>query len=284
VAIAANQVARVSFEVTCTFNPESRIVFLWRKDASTFDICSVRPDGTDFQELTQGENHGHPTWSPDGTRIAYTSADARIWVMNFDGTEKRIMFDEVSTAPAWSPDGTKIAYTGLVAPNNLIIVRNVDGTNRTILTPSPGQYLWPAWSHDGQRIAFCEDRDVLTVMDADGSDPVALTDGGCSGPPSWSPADQEIVFSSTGPNPEAALQIWGVAADGSELSRLTHHALGCGGPHYLPDGSAIMFHCFQSSDTESVSRIWTMGVDGTDEQLFAPMPWAGAREARWWED
>ncbi len=60
------------------------------------DIVLIATDGSTIGELTAGESsiwNEHPTWSPDGTRIAYHSLDANslknsIWVFNADGSGK----------------------------------------------------------------------------------------------------------------------------------------------------------------------------------------------------
>ena len=57
----------------------------------------------------------HPRFSPDGTRIAFTSdrgGGDNIWVMNADGSDKRQVTKEdfrLLNQPAWSPDGRFIA-------------------------------------------------------------------------------------------------------------------------------------------------------------------------------
>lgn len=50
------------------------------------------------------------SWSPDGRRIAFTSTDGKIMVVNKDGSNLEQVCDDKGTVPSWSPDGTVIAY------------------------------------------------------------------------------------------------------------------------------------------------------------------------------
>jgi TolB protein len=82
--------------------------------------------------------------------------------------------------PTWSPDGTQIAFASLRDGNAEIYVVNADGSRLTNLTQHGGQDFCPAWSPDGRWIAFVSRRDgnrEIYVMRADGSAQTRLTDG-----------------------------------------------------------------------------------------------------------
>ena len=81
--------------------------------------------------------------------------------------------------PSWSPDGSRIAFTSYRDGNWDIYVMDADGSNQQRLTDNPAVDRMPSWSADGSRIAFVSGRDGnwdIYVMDADGSNQQRLTD------------------------------------------------------------------------------------------------------------
>ena len=76
---------------------------------------------------------------------------------------------------------------------------DVDGSRERRVTDSPGLDGFPAWSPDGERIAFTSDRDGgtrdLYAMDADGSRQTRLTNmPEDEAGPAWSPDGEQIAF------------------------------------------------------------------------------------------
>ncbi|KAK1640594.1 hypothetical protein BDP81DRAFT_469333 [Colletotrichum phormii] len=100
-----------------------RIVFTRKTSATNFDVCMIRPDGTDLQTLTSnGANDAHAVWSADG-RILYSSGmygfrdEAAIYdqtfqpygqilVMDADGSNKRTLTDSLweDSMPLYVPN------------------------------------------------------------------------------------------------------------------------------------------------------------------------------------
>ena len=193
------------------------------------EIWVVAADGTGATQLTATPDVAEfdPTWSPDGQRIAYSvltnfdncnRGDIDLWVMNADGTgqtqitsggEPGSMSND--TEPAWSPNADRIAFTSdreNANGNHFEEIYTIasDGSGLSKLTaPEAGDVQGnekPAWSPDGQHIAFRHISFVhsnweIWVMGADGSDkvPVTRTDGAEQDfDPEWSPDGQRIVF------------------------------------------------------------------------------------------
>jgi Tol biopolymer transport system component len=131
------------------------------------DIAAIRTDGTGFRNLTRtpDANEWGPVWSPDGTRIAYSSDEdgvPQIYVMDADGSNRRRLSDGWGEYPSWSPDGTRIAFAASMGgttpfgdPDYDVLVMDADGSDAINLTNSPGSNEgYPTWSPDGEWIAF----------------------------------------------------------------------------------------------------------------------------------
>ncbi len=168
------------------------------------DATLKKPDqATAIRLTTNPAVDFDPTWSPDGTRIAFRSqrdGNDEIYIMNANGTcQTNLTRDPRDDwSPAWSPDGKRIAYAHFFAGNSFtdIVVINGDGSGFQRLTNASGEY--PVWSPDGTQIAFASARDgnyEIYVMNADGTNQTRLTnDPAYDMSPAWSPDGKRIAF------------------------------------------------------------------------------------------
>ena len=154
-------------DLAFSWSPDGeRIAFLHAADdTADADIFTMAADGSDVRRLTDEPGvDAFPTYSPDGTEIAFQSDRAGkvdVYVMDGDGSNvvRLTDFDDDQRddyVPTWSPDGERIAFVrGQVPPGGLgeLWVINADGSNGHVLLDQP-LIDFPAWSPDGTRIAF----------------------------------------------------------------------------------------------------------------------------------
>ena len=169
-----------------------------------------QPDGSGMKPLLELPDYtmqGSPTWSQDGTLIAFdawrpklgeTSNDSKIIVVNADGTNPRVLGD--GAMPSFSPRHNRITYSRYT-PNYGVWVMSSEGPEKElVLLDEEG---WGAdWSPDGKQIAytvFAEPAN-LVVFDLVEGEKVKLFEEGKSPYSSffwnfaWSPDGRHIAF------------------------------------------------------------------------------------------
>jgi TolB protein len=171
-----------------------------------------------------------PAWSPDGAQIMFSSSmqgNPELYVTDTNGGRpKRLTFaNGASTSPAWNPKtGQTVAFVSDRGGIPKLYLMNADGTNVIELDlPDKGYLIDPAWSPNGQLLAFSWRRPDgnydIYVMDPASLQIVEITrDAGRNERPSWAPDGRHIVFESTR---AGARQIWVMLADGTQPRQLT---------------------------------------------------------------
>jgi len=227
-----------------------RIVFQSDADGRS-QIYGLTRNGV--RKLTDGAwSHEYPRWSPDGARIAFTAnphGNYDIFVMNADGSgvEPVVETPADETEPAWLPDGTALAF---VRGDVLWTIDLATKAERRAVPGFDRGHGLADYAPAGGLIAFTAKRligwDVFILDPARGT-PVALTDGGRSCRPRFSPDGKTIAYVST--IADGRGDIWLMAPDGSGRRRLTERSETVDYfPAWSPDGKEIVF-C--SSDQHS---------------------------------
>jgi len=201
-----------------------------------------------------------PAISPDGQRVVFHRPGSGLFTVSTDGVggEVQITTNPNDSDPSWSPDGSKIAFDRTNQDIWIVPVNAAGPTGPAInLTNDAFVDNSPTWSPDGLRLAY--DRYIVggstdvIVMDADGTDPVNISNDPLSTSeeysPDWSPDGTRLVMTSNR-TPAASSNLYTAAPDGSGFASITvvggmSNALE---PRYSPDGGRLAY--YRNSDLE----------------------------------
>jgi uncharacterized repeat protein (TIGR01451 family) len=144
-----------------------------------------------------------PSWSPDGSGIAFAKGDDIYVIPATGGTPVQVTTDPgVDTHPSWSPDGTQIAFLSNRSGNNDVWVIPAGGGTAVQVTADPANDGAPDWSPDGSTLSFQSNRtgtnEIWLVPAAGGTATRVTTLAGNNVQPDWAPNGHEIVFARDG--------------------------------------------------------------------------------------
>jgi TolB protein len=210
VDVATGQSRRIAYcgqEITgCTlaWSPDGSQIAVAR---GTSQLELIDPVTEEVTRLEAPSGTVQPTWSPDGTRIAFQAIEgygtgdqlARLYVINRDGSDLTLLIEMEADDPSWSPDGSTIAYFRSTPVTDDVygeyvghlMLLELDGSDpRELMEVGPYANFAPrlTWSPDGASLAMhvpVGGDFGLHIVNADGTDFHRVADGG--GSPAWRP-------------------------------------------------------------------------------------------------
>jgi Tol biopolymer transport system component len=216
------------------WSPDGLRIAFSQLGGDTPGIYVMEADGSNpIRRTNSGRS---PAWSPDGASQAFVCTERQdgLCLVEVDGVADPVLVWPPTPAPrtlfpAWTPDGSRISFSSDynfydiffdifdVAPDGSELAVRTAGIHR----PFVDEFYQPAWSPDGQRIAFVAcvwafsscSSSIVSVMRADGTGLEWLATATGLARPTWAPDGQMIAFASGD-----AIE-W-IRADGSERGRI----------------------------------------------------------------
>jgi Tol biopolymer transport system component/DNA-binding winged helix-turn-helix (wHTH) protein len=210
---------------------------------------SFSPDGNQVAFVIEGEN-GQP-----GIYTAIVGGEKAL----------RLTSNPGDSSPTWSSDGTRVAFTRYSPDNHslsIMVVPALGGSERKLYTfpyRPPDSTEWINWSPGGDFLAFEENRRVQLLSAADYSTQPLTSppDGSFDYAPTFSPNGKKVAFVRGTAGGDDDLFV--VSIGGGEPKRLTFDRSTIYGPSaWTPDGYEIVF----SSSRRGLHNLWSIPVSG----------------------
>jgi len=248
-----------------------------QSDLMIMDLATRR-----VRELTTGSfNVSSPTWSPDGSKIAFISdrsGTSQIHMMWLD-TRETIQLTNLDRAPGgirWSPDGSRISFTMFIPDTGSPLTIKMPSFPRGANLAAPAVVEdRSAWESDG-RGYNPKGATQIFIVDAElGGTPRQITSGDQShSNPQWSPDGSKLYFSGDlipeeGYEPSNS-EVHVIDLATLEITTLTDRLGPDNGPLPSPDGRLIAYTGYDENDNYSnLSSLYLMGSDGSNARLLA---------------
>jgi len=199
-----------------------------------------------------------PTWSPDGSKIAFVSNamdGQQIWVINLDGTGLRRISSgmEGGLRPTWDRDGGHIHFDHYDDAGNSRIWRmETDGSNAYLVSSAKYDEVSCCISPDGTKMLVDNERGIQVYSIGGVPESYFATPGE---DPDYAPDGTKAVFIRNG-------NVWKRNIDKTGLAQLTTGDYFETTPRWSPDGTKIIFA--SNRPDKGNRRIWVMAANCTN--------------------
>jgi TolB protein len=203
--LAAHRIADFIYEKV-TGQPgafSTRLAYV-TKSGARYTLWVADSDGENPQAaLTSPEPIISPSWSPNGSQLAYVSFESRkpvVYVHEVANGRRRLVanFRGSNSAPAWSPDGQRLAVTLTRDGRSQLYTISASGGEPTRIMQSAGIDTEPAFSSDGSYIYFVSDRggspQVYRVLSMGGGAQRVTFQGNYNISPAISPDGTKLAY------------------------------------------------------------------------------------------
>ncbi len=197
-------------------------------------------------------------------RAPATNVFSDIYLLQTDGSLRRLTQGGIDNMPTWSPNGRQIAFQRAHRSKATLLVADADGGGQRLRPDSVSGTV--DWSPDGREILFADDGKISVTRVFESGRRVLLDPAPARAEnPRWSPNGSQIVFA-LGTEVQGA-DVFVMNADGSSRRRLTRLSPNAGFPSSLawsPDGRRIAFLLPGS--------LQVVNADGSGEKVLTRFP------------
>ncbi len=249
----------------------TRVVFS-RSTGDGSDLYAVDYDGEGLLRLTANrELNLCPSWSPDGSEIAFTSYrnhQQGLFILDTSNGKVRAVTAQegLNFGADWHPDGKELLVSMSRGGNPEIYRISPTGKIIKRLTVAKSIEISPSWAPGGRDLVFTSDRTgtpQLYIIDSDGAGRRRLTfEGRYNDSAVWSPGGDKIAYATREGN---ITQIVVMKSTGEDRRVVTDSRWrNCEDPSWAPDGRHLVF----ASDRSGVFKLYVYDdEEGTFRQL-----------------
>jgi TolB protein len=223
------------------------------------------------QLLISSEPIMSPSWSPDGSSIAYVSFEnrrAQIFQVAVATGQRRLItnFPGINGAPAWSPDGREMAVVLSKSGSPKIYTVNLASGAMTQKTFGDSIDTEPRYTPDGRSIVFTSGRgggpQVYRLSLADGSVTRMTYDGNYNARPMMSPNNQDLILIHR--QEDRSFNIGVQHGTTSSIQAITHASMD-ESPTVSPNGKLVAY-------ATQLGRQGILGIASIDGQIQIKLP------------
>jgi len=249
------------------------------KDRRTSRLWMMNADGSAHMKLTQRDvNESNPRWSPNGSRIAFSSpaegngSEIFIYWVESGAMARITQLERSPRSMKWSPDGTQLAFVMHVPESNPVLVKSPKKPKGADWADPPR--VTTRLNHEADGVGYLEPGySHIFVVPATGGTARQVTSGDYhhSGTPAWTKDGKKLIFSANRHEnweyERRNSEIYSVDLETGEITALTDRFGPDRSPVVSPDGKRIAYLSYEDKiQTYQINHIYTMNLDGSDKK------------------